>query len=385
MYPTPSCLCGWNCKTAANSCSSCFKCFAHRVPNEMQVYHLPQSAFGKLPCPLPPGIPTQDEYISMYCARRGIPLPAYDTFTFFCTLAIFRAASILAGVYTRSLQGNAAATNAASVGAPAVVASFAAMALSLITALASPTSLPFLQSPGFHVTAPPMAQSSTSCAHLSPAHIYSPLAQLNSKPPTARADKLLKRLGAFMSQHIAPVEAAFEAHAHGAERWRSFPHMESLKASARTEGLWNLWISQELRQLVHAALADTRIHSKEAELLCGPGLSNVEYGFLAKAMGAVTWSPEVFNCSAPDTGNMEVLARYGSPAQQEQWLLPLLRGDMRSCFAMTEPDVASSDATNIQGVLIAPSLAGTFNPQLVSPRAAGALDCLAFAQEHLQA
>ena len=291
------------------------------VPS-VQPYYLPAelTALRGLPSPLPEGIPTEGEYVQAYCNRRGLAPPTPATWAFFCALSLFRAASILAGVHTRALQGNASASNAATVGAPKVVERLAGKALALVAA-ATPVA-----------AAPP-----------------SPQQKLAGAPPTAHAAALLTRLSAFVNQHIVPVDAAFHAHAHGPNRWQPFPEMEAVKRAARTEGLWNLWISPDLAARVAPCLEAAAVGSAEAALLRGPGLNTVEYAFLAKAMGAVPWCPEVFNCSAPDTGNMEVLARFGSRAQQARWLLPLLRGDVRSCFAMTEPAVASSDATNIQG------------------------------------
>jgi acyl-CoA dehydrogenase len=142
-----------------------------------------------------------------------------------------------------------------------------------------------------------------------------------------RAGDYRARLAAFMEEHVYPNEATYRAQGQTAERWTPRPIVEELKTRARSTGLWNLF------------LPDSSL---------GAGLTNLEYSPLCELMGRVPWAPEVFNCSAPDTGNMEVLVRYGTPEQQERWLRPLLAGDIRSCFAMTEPDVASSDATNIQ-------------------------------------
>jgi acyl-CoA dehydrogenase len=138
----------------------------------------------------------------------------------------------------------------------------------------------------------------------------------------------LQRLSAFMDEHIYPNEQTYVAQLSAAtDRWQPVPIVETLKPLARAAGLWNLFLPD--RQF-------------------GAGLGNLEYAPLAEQMGRVGWCSEVFNCSAPDTGNMEVLSRYGTAEQQEQWLRPLLAGDIRSCFSMTEPGVASSDATNMQ-------------------------------------
>ncbi|MDN3516282.1 acyl-CoA dehydrogenase family protein [Aquisalimonas lutea] len=141
-----------------------------------------------------------------------------------------------------------------------------------------------------------------------------------------RVRDLQQRLTAFMDEHVYPVEHLYHEQVQQ-QRWQSPPVLEELKARAREEGLWNLFMPDERY---------------------GPGLSNLEYAPLAEIMGRVFWAPEVFNCNAPDTGNMEVLLHYGTPAQQERWLQPLLDGSIRSAFAMTEPDVASSDATNVE-------------------------------------
>lgn len=134
----------------------------------------------------------------------------------------------------------------------------------------------------------------------------------------------LERLQAFMADNIYPNEATFVDELNAGDRWQPLELIENLKAKAKEQGLWNLFLPSI------------------------SGLSNLEYAPLAELMGRVVWASEVFNCSAPDTGNMEVLHLYGTEEQKRTWLRPLLDGEIRSCFAMTEPDVASSDATNIR-------------------------------------
>jgi len=149
---------------------------------------------------------------------------------------------------------------------------------------------------------------------------------------SAKSKDLQQRLSAFMVEHIYPNEKVYKRQIGDGDRWQPVPIIEELKPRARAAGLWNLFLP-------------------ESEY--GAGLTNVEYAPLCEIMGrAAPFAPEVFNCSAPDTGNMEVLVRYGTPAQRAQWLEPLLAGQIRSCFAMTEPDVASSDATNIQSAIV---------------------------------
>ncbi|MEQ8691614.1 MAG: acyl-CoA dehydrogenase family protein [Pseudomonadales bacterium] len=146
----------------------------------------------------------------------------------------------------------------------------------------------------------------------------------------AEADELVARLQQFMDTHIYPNEVVYAAQLNGlADRFSTVPLMEELKATAREAGLWNLWMPAQ--------------HD---------GLSNEQYCPLAEIMGRVLWSPEVFNCNAPDTGNMEVFLKYATEEQKSQWLEPLLNGEIRSSYAMTEPDVASSDATNVRTSII---------------------------------
>ncbi len=143
-----------------------------------------------------------------------------------------------------------------------------------------------------------------------------------------KAQQLREQLIAFMDEHIYPNEHLFHEQVENAEnRWAPPPILDELKAKAKAQGLWNLFLP-------------------ESEF--GAGLTNFEYAHLCEIMGRSLVAPEVFNCNAPDTGNMETIARYGNAEQQEQWLKPLLEGKIRSCFSMTEPAVASSDATNIE-------------------------------------
>jgi len=149
--------------------------------------------------------------------------------------------------------------------------------------------------------------------------------------PNGKVTALQEKLQAFMDQHIYPNEGRFAEEVEAGDRWQPTAVMEELKDKARATGLWNLFLA----------------HSKH-----GAGLTNLEYAPLCEIMGRSLMAPEAFNCSAPDTGNMETIDLYGTEEQKEQWLKPLLEGRIRSCFAMTEPAVASSDATNIQSTIV---------------------------------
>ncbi len=148
---------------------------------------------------------------------------------------------------------------------------------------------------------------------------------------SSKVKDLQRRVAAFMDEHVYPNEAKFQQHCEGPDRWQPVPVIEELKPKARAAGLWNLFLPASDH---------------------GAGLTNLEYAPLCEIMGRSPIGPEVFNCSAPDTGNMEVLERYGTPELKNTWLKPLLAGEIRSCFAMTEPAVASSDATNIQSSIV---------------------------------
>ena len=149
---------------------------------------------------------------------------------------------------------------------------------------------------------------------------------------TQKVLDLMDRLNAFMDEHIYPNEEAYREHFKTTDNlWKSPPLMDDLKEKAKNAGLWNLFLPESEH---------------------GAGLTNLEYASLAEILGRGFFASEVFNCNAPDTGNMEVIDRYGSEAQKEQWLKPLLNGEIRSCFSMTEPRVASSDATNIESPIV---------------------------------
>ena len=149
--------------------------------------------------------------------------------------------------------------------------------------------------------------------------------------PSPKVQALQQQLTAFMDEYIYPAEKRFVQEAEELGPWAVYPVVEELKPKARALGLWNLFLPESEH---------------------GAGLTNLEYAPLCEIMGRSLLAPEVFNCAAPDTGNMEVLARYASPEHQERWLKPLLAGEIRSCFAMTEPKVASSDATNIESSIV---------------------------------
>jgi acyl-CoA dehydrogenase len=150
-------------------------------------------------------------------------------------------------------------------------------------------------------------------------------------PESDKVKALKRRLESFMDRYVYPNEERFYREAEELGPWKVYPVVEELKPRARAEGLWNLFLPESEH---------------------GAGLSNLEYAPLCELMGRSHLAPELFNCSAPDTGNMEVLARYGTSAQQDRWLKPLPAGEIRSCFAMTEPAVASSDATNIESLIV---------------------------------
>lgn len=298
-----------------------FNCLPYYLPAGIELYPTLD------PEALPDGIPNERDYVDMWARASGLPDPLRSrdsaTWPFYIALSLFRGAAILAGVRARAMQGNASSANAHDMGK--LVDVFAKRALVVVKGVSVPRGV-------------------SELVRVDRSSIIGTI----GFEPSSKAAVLLNKLKHFMHAHIYKAEEGLEAHAITSDRWSVSPIVESLKDSAKRAGLWNLWLP-----LDSAALLKIRPHSGEdPALFAGPGLTNLEYAHLAEVMGRSVWASEAFNCSAPDTGNMEVLLRYGTAAQQERWLRPLLTGEIRSCFAMTEPAVASSDATNIESAIV---------------------------------
>lgn len=235
------------------------------------------------------GIPSQKDFLQLYFMIRKIP--PVQSFTFYISFSLFKLAAILQGVYKRCLEGNASSSEARIVGGLAEHLCKVAWKI---------------------VSTPKLSFEST-------------LSMFNYSD---RATKILMNLLDFMDKHIYPNEKLYsEQEKEYGSKWQTIPIITELKEKAKEAGLWNLFLPYPSKH--------------------GCGLTNLEYAPICEVMGRSIMFAEVFNCSAPDTGNMEVLDQYGTEEQKEKWLKPLLDGKIRSAFAMTEPDTASSDATNI--------------------------------------
>ena len=360
-------------------------------------YYLPHSAGAPLSgysrdahgAVATPGVPSETAYLSQYLdsisshaahamgcpTRLGISVdqtsgaPAH--WPYYVAVACFRAAAILQGVFKRSQMGNASAENAAAAGAlTELVAELGWQQASLYKATAQPqatkpagnsaqgagssTVYTFGQPCAPAPASPPFTPADTPSAW--PIPIFA--------PPSTRAQRMYADTKEFLHQEILPVEGDILGHAYeqlrAGDAQEPHPAVETLKAKARAAGLWNMFLPPHALQRVQvefSMLSEPRqrqlgLGPAAASSACvAPGLTNAEYAPIAELTGRSLVAPEVFNCSAPDTGNMEVLAMYGSAAQQHEWLMPLLTGEARSCFGMTEPAVASSDATNMEATV----------------------------------
>ncbi|KAK4338887.1 hypothetical protein RND71_040349 [Anisodus tanguticus] len=285
----------------------------------------------------PDGVPSLSNYLRDYCSAAGRPWPV-DQWKFYIAFSLFRGASIYAGVHCRWIMGNASGGERARC-AGEKADSFIRTAWSFIHRKSVlPQQPPTETSLEDHVR---------QLGHDSP-NQGMPLG--GKFVPSEKVQKLRNKLTKFMEDHIYPRENEFYKLAQSTMRWTVHPDEEKLKELAKKEGLWNLWIpfdcAARARELVFGS-RNSRVNNDFGSLL-GAGLSNLEYGYLCEIMGRSVWAPQIFNCGAPDTGNMEVLLRYGNEVQMKEWLVPLLEGKIRSGFAMTEPQVASSDATNIE-------------------------------------
>lgn len=284
---------------------------------------------------IPEGIPSLPEYLADYCSASGKPWPVAE-WKFYVAFSLFRGASIYAGVHSRWIMGNASggkrAQNSGLKGDALVGAAWS-----------------FIEQKSVLPQHPPSDRFARGN-----------LVQLNNesedqKPlsgggfvPTKKVVELRDKLIKFMEEYIYPMESEFYKLANSSMRWTVHPEEEKLKEIAKKQGLWNLWLPLDSAARARKLLFDGRSEYKAFDQLLGAGLSNLEYGYLCEVMGRSVWAPQMFNCGAPDTGNMEVLLRYGNKEQMQEWLVPLLEGKIRSGFAMTEPQVASSDATNIE-------------------------------------
>ncbi|XP_050015071.1 acyl-CoA dehydrogenase family member 10 isoform X3 [Alexandromys fortis] len=250
-------------------------------------------------------------------------------------------AAILQGVYKRSLTGQASSAIAKQSGKfPEFMAELAwdfAIKEGFRVFKEMPASKPLVRS--YHAWAgsrpqrtPAGVRSSSTAAAAAPSQETKGSLIISPEGLSPRVRKLYDQLLQFMKENVYPLEPELQRHQASADRWSPSPLIEDLKEKAKAEGLWNLFLPLET----------------DPEKKYGAGLTNVEYAHLCEVMGMSLYAPEIFNCSAPDTGNMELLVRYGTEEQKARWLVPLLEGRIRSCFAMTEPKVASSDASNIE-------------------------------------
>jgi hypothetical protein len=283
------------------------------------------------PAALPEGVPSEVAVVAEYFGgdtARASAVVASEAWRYFLALALFRAASIASGVYARAVQGNASQSRQAG-------------AFRDVIPVLARTAWTILQPRGTAAT-----------AALTPASAPAP-STATGLEPSPRCRELLRALRAFNDEVAIPAERTLIEHYQQAQgrwpergdRWQVHPTMHALATEARARGLWNLWLPEHTAQALRAAHPSWPWPSL---LPHGVGLSHTDYAFLAVESGRCLFTPDAINCSAPDTGNMEIIAKFGTSAQRDRWLLPLMTGEIRSCFGMTEPAVASSDPTQLR-------------------------------------
>uniref|UniRef100_A0A2C9JVY2 Acyl-CoA dehydrogenase family member 11 n=1 Tax=Biomphalaria glabrata TaxID=6526 RepID=A0A2C9JVY2_BIOGL len=287
------------------------------------------------------GLPTISDILNKYCLLTK--QPPIDNWDFYVAYSFFRGVAILQGVYKRAISGQSSSSNSKRVGAYASVMADIGWSIAsksslkpnktVATSNTSATQTRQFSTISFTGRRPVMSTLSRSLTSGSSASSQVGLMAVSVEGLSPAVQDLHRRVKQFIQTHVLPLEDVHkEREAQGGDRWTVMPEIEAAKAKAKAEGLWNLFLPLE----------------SDPDKKYGAGLTNLEYAFLCEEMGKCMLAPEVFNCSAPDTGNMETLVKYGNEEQKEKWLKPLLDGKIRSCFAMTEPAVASSDATNIE-------------------------------------